>query len=92
MENCRTTEQESKLSNVEGLKQKIDNSENVELLAKLELSNTERQQVIGNLIDQQLNLAKSSKDFKEEVLGFTGDTLPYLSDIEKTKIIGIPQL
>ena len=88
-EEVKKSEQASKLSNVEGLKQKIDNSENVELLAKLELSNTERQQVIGNLIDQQLNLAKSSKDFKEEVLGFTGDTLPYLSDIEKTKIIGI---
>lgn len=88
-EKVKKSEHESKLDNVESLKQEIDNSQNVELLAKLELSDAERQQVISNLIDQQLGLAKSNKVFKEDVLGFSGDTLPYLSDAEKTKIVGL---
>jgi len=88
-EEVKKSEQVSKLDNVESLKQEIDNSQNVEMLAKLELSDVERQQVISNLIEQQLGLAKSNKVFKEEVLGFNGDTLPYLSDSEKTKIIGL---
>ncbi|MCF6276412.1 MAG: hypothetical protein L3J07_01040 [Candidatus Magasanikbacteria bacterium] len=88
-EKVQKTEQISQMKEAEGVKEEINDSENIELLSKLELTNTERQQVIGNLIDQQLDLAKSSKLFKEDVLGFSGDTLPYLSDAEKTKIIGL---